>query len=94
MSDHHPINDVKTTDQLESHTYRAMVQTIGCFQSEQLARFGHEKRADVFLAIHQGAFNAVVASMCRSVGLPVQTAAQIAVTQFESLGLEIQKQAE
>lgn len=82
MSDHHPINDIKTPDELASHTYRSVIQVLRAFFEQQQNRFPDEQVSEVFIAIHRGAFDAVVASMCAYADLPVDVAARIAVTHF------------
>jgi hypothetical protein len=91
MSDQHPINDVKTPEDLERHTYKVMLATIEKFHIEQCLRLTDHTQTDVFLAIHQGAFNAIVGSMCKSVGLPVQIAAEIVVIAWRDVETRIHR---
>lgn len=83
------INDIKTVEELEAHTFRSVVDVIQRFYDQQLQRFGHDARSDVFLAIHMGAFNAIVGSMCKEVLLPPDVSAKIVTNHWNLIEDEI-----
>lgn len=83
---------LSTTQDLQTHTYLSLMDVIDKLYSEQLARFGSENSADVFLAIHMSAFDAVIGSMCSHLHLPVQVAAKIAVAYWNRIENEVNRQ--
>jgi hypothetical protein len=94
MSNRHPINDIKTPEELHDYVGRVVYDIVGKFCTEQINRFGDDQKARVVRDIHEGAITGAIGSLCLGIDIDHVESSEIVLSVLGLLRESIRRHTE